>query len=232
MIMIFLMSVRFGMVRRILSGMFNKISVQNAIISHQKVIFSSPFLKKQENLLFPKNKTLKTVRKNIIFPEEKLISSQRRLRMNRFFFPATAVLFLAAFALFSQVPGAKGRVYSPKQGNTRYYDASGRLSGTARKSGSRTEYRDSSGRLIGTAHQSGNRVTFRDASGRSTGSATRSGNNVTYRDASGRVTQRTSRSGNQVTIRDASGRHRGTLSRSGSTVYRRSSTGQVVERNQ
>jgi YD repeat-containing protein len=51
-----------------------------------------------------------------------------------------------------------------------FYDASGRVSGTASTSGSTTTYRDSAGRLTATATRlPDGRTEFRDAQGRLTG---------------------------------------------------------------
>jgi YD repeat-containing protein len=54
--------------------------------------------------------------------------------------------------------------------NRTFYDASGRVTGTATTSGDTTTFRDSAGRLTGTAERlPDGRLEFRDAQGRLTG---------------------------------------------------------------
>ena len=169
-------------------------------------------------------------KKSWFLPQHKNRSFSVMRKKFFFLFFCTGMLFVT-FLLSGQVPGTSGRIYSPRKGNTRYYDASGRFAGSARQSGNRTEYRDRTGRLSGTATKHGNTVTFRDASGRITGSAQQSGSNrMIYRDASGRITSSTTSHGNNVTIRDASGRITGTVQNTGRTQSRRSASGRIVER--
>lgn len=59
------------------------------------------------------------------------------------------------------------------QPSTTFYDAQGRISGTASTSGNVTTFRDRSGRMTGTAErQRDGSVQYRDAMGMLTGSAT------------------------------------------------------------
>jgi YD repeat-containing protein len=78
---------------------------------------------------------------------------------------------LALLLLVGSVHG-QDRPTPPASGSRTFYDAQGRISGTASTSGNVTTFRDGMGRLTGTAERMPDgRMEFRDSTGRLTGSS-------------------------------------------------------------
>ena len=71
------------------------------------------------------------------------------------------------------LPGAHAQDRAtPQPGPRTFYDAQGRIAGTAETSGAVTTFRDPQGRLTGTAERlADGRVEYRDAQGRLTGTS-------------------------------------------------------------
>ena len=78
-----------------------------------------------------------------------------------------------------------GRAETDSNGNTRYYDRSGRYIGRAEKSGSNVRYYDSRGAYAGRAETSGGNTRYYDSRGSYSGRAEQSGSNTRYYDSKG-----------------------------------------------
>jgi len=82
------------------------------------------------------------------------------------------MLFILGMLVLAGSPNAQVQPTLPQSGTRTFYDASGRISGTATTHDKVTTFRDGMGRMTGTAERlPDGRIEFRDAQGRLTGTS-------------------------------------------------------------